>query len=413
MPLKDNKSNSKSIYIFTFSYPFGKGESFLKGEIDYLAEKFDKLYICPKENDKSSARSVPKNAEVICPDDAGNINYKYVFLKNLPILIYIFLTELIFNKNRLKIIGHLSFYIHLITTNLGIEEKIKPHIKKHPDAIFYSFWFYDWATILGILKVKGYIKGFVSRINGIDFEEERHKSGFIFPRIFQLKTVSKVIAVSQYALNRIKNDYPKFHKKYTLSRLGVQDKGKNIITPSSNQIVIVSCAHISPIKRVELIPEILKKTTISIKWVHFGGGNEYQQIIEQKASVLPDNIKYELRGYTPNEEIINYYQTNPVHLFVHLSEAEGGVPVSIQEAISFGIPVLATAVGGVPEIVNDQTGFLLDKNFEIDDAVNFINNFHSSVLNDMKYRNKIKEYFRNHFNDKSNNQQLYNNLISL
>ena len=30
------------------------------------------------------------------------------------------------------------------------------------------------------------------------------------------------------------------------------------------------------------------------------------------------------------------------------------------EAISFGIPVLATSVGGVPEIVNRRTGHLVD-----------------------------------------------------
>jgi glycosyltransferase involved in cell wall biosynthesis len=37
-------------------------------------------------------------------------------------------------------------------------------------------------------------------------------------------------------------------------------------------------------------------------------------------------------------------------------------PVSIHEAQSCGIPVLATAVGGVPELVGDHNGWLLPEN---------------------------------------------------
>lgn len=46
-------------------------------------------------------------------------------------------------------------------------------------------------------------------------------------------------------------------------------------------------------------------------------------------------------------------------MFIHLTETEGGVPVCISEATSFGIAVIGTDVCGVPEIVNNQTGFLI------------------------------------------------------
>jgi glycosyltransferase involved in cell wall biosynthesis len=55
---------------------------------------------------------------------------------------------------------------------------------------------------------------------------------------------------------------------------------------------------------------------------------------------------------------MQYYQDFPVDVFVNVSSTEG-VPVSIQEAISCGIPVIATAVGGNPEIVSEQNGILL------------------------------------------------------
>ena len=49
-------------------------------------------------------------------------------------------------------------------------------------------------------------------------------------------------------------------------------------------------------------------------------------------------------------------------MFVNLSTTEGGAPVSIQEAISCGIPVIATNVGGNPEIVSERNGILLSPN---------------------------------------------------
>jgi glycosyltransferase involved in cell wall biosynthesis len=45
-------------------------------------------------------------------------------------------------------------------------------------------------------------------------------------------------------------------------------------------------------------------------------------------------------------------------VFVNVSASEG-LPVAIMEAMSCGIPVIAPAVGGIPEIVNSENGVLL------------------------------------------------------
>lgn len=42
-----------------------------------------------------------------------------------------------------------------------------------------------------------------------------------------------------------------------------------------------------------------------------------------------------------------------------MSDSEG-IPVSIMEAMSFGIPVIARNVGGMSEIVNEENGLLLE-----------------------------------------------------
>lgn len=67
-------------------------------------------------------------------------------------------------------------------------------------------------------------------------------------------------------------------------------------------------------------------------------------------------------GRVPNHEIMQYYQSHFCDVFINVSEIEGGAPVSIQEAISCGIPVVATAIGGNPEVVSSRNGILLPPN---------------------------------------------------
>lgn len=67
-----------------------------------------------------------------------------------------------------------------------------------------------------------------------------------------------------------------------------------------------------------------------------------------------------------NQQVYDYYKSNKVDVFVNVSYSEG-LPVSLMEASSFGIPVIATDVGGSAEIIDKEqkNGFLLDKDFEI------------------------------------------------
>ena len=64
-------------------------------------------------------------------------------------------------------------------------------------------------------------------------------------------------------------------------------------------------------------------------------------------------------GNVPNVEVMRHYQHHPVDVFINTSSTEGGAPVAIQEAVSCGIPVIATAVGGNPELVSERNGILI------------------------------------------------------
>jgi glycosyltransferase involved in cell wall biosynthesis len=80
----------------------------------------------------------------------------------------------------------------------------------------------------------------------------------------------------------------------------------------------------------------------------------------------------------------------PVDVFINISMSEG-VPVSIMEAQSFGLPVIATDVGGTKEIMTATNGILLPSSptiVEVADAMEYI-------MNNNFDRMAIKESWKN------------------
>jgi glycosyltransferase involved in cell wall biosynthesis len=62
-------------------------------------------------------------------------------------------------------------------------------------------------------------------------------------------------------------------------------------------------------------------------------------------------------GY--QEKVADYYQVLDLLVSPSLSE---GLPNTVLEAMSFGVPVVATAVGGVPEIIQNGNGVMTPPN---------------------------------------------------
>ena len=89
-------------------------------------------------------------------------------------------------------------------------------------------------------------------------------------------------------------------------------------------------------------------------------------------------------GLIPNTEVVGVYQKHPPSLFINVSESEG-IPVSIMEALSCGLPIIATDVGGISEIVDDHVGVLVDKDFVFNDISNAI----SELINNRKQYSKM------------------------
>lgn len=151
----------------------------------------------------------------------------------------------------------------------------------------------------------------------------------------------------------------------SVARLGTADHGLGPIPKvlsdrgDSDPIRVVSCSSVIDVKRVEsIVPAIeLLADVRPIHWTHFGSGENLPKVESASvgACVRNENLSIELRGQTENSDVLTHYRDNPVDVFVNVSDSEG-VPVSIMEALSFGIPVVATDAGGTGEIVSESLG---------------------------------------------------------
>lgn len=366
------------LILITKKYPFETGEEFIENEIPIMAKNFSKIIIIASSVDNSSnmTRTVPVNTEVhaITAKEIKNctlsmsLNFlpfskleklsgqkeyysiKHSFIKKMFLLYFSAKSEAVFKK------------CAEIVKGCGLE--------KYDETVFYSYWFYD--TAYAAVKLRDICcskkKYAVCRAHRYDLYHEQNKVGYIPLRRHILDGIDKVYPCSQDGCSYLKKLYPGYAFKIETAYLGTKDYGISG-TSGTGVFNIISCCHISPVKRVDLLAQalyLLKDSGLKLKWTHFGGGSGFADL-KQYAQDNLGFMDYEFPGEIKNSKLMEYYKNNHVDCFINTSSSEG-LPVSIMEACSFGIPVIATDVGGTAEIVrNGENGFLIGNNFSTEE----------------------------------------------
>ena len=404
---------AKKLYLFVEYYPYDYKEAYISHELSVISEFYDTIYIITKGSGVKS-ELLSENTKIIrIPDyidhaklGKGKLSDILIFFKS------IFhpsgRTLYRYNYDLLRYVVSLSKRIREIKKFIRYADTIDNIISEtsviDDEKYFYSYWFYDWVYILSILKNRGIVRQFYSRTHRFDLYDE---NGWLAPyRNLQFKYCDKVISISDDGYKYLRKRNKKFSNKITKSHLGTRDYG-----PFCNGRVqdgplrIVTCSELIPRKRLDLVIHALMNVTIDVEWYHFGGGILKDEITRM-AKVLPSNITWKISGHISNEKMMQFYKSNYVDLFINVSESEG-IPVSLMEAASFGIPLFATDVGGSSEIVNKQTGFLLPVNFSVEELSKLIRQFPNSRFNTSNFRKGVREYWKNNFWAKKNYTNFY------
>lgn len=405
------------LIIFTQTYPSTSSseQTFIGRELPHLTKYFDKIIFIPQKIIKDEL-PLPKNT-VINKDFAGFYKKQGFFGIIINALSSRYFYKELYQRSSTFV--HPQMFLRLIKF-VGDAEITKQWVKtqlKNIDmhsTLFYSFWFTQITTGLTFLKNEFPEIKIVSRAHGYDIYEEHYHP---WPcRLQSIKSLNKLFLASKNAHFYMQQKYPQFSTLYQAAYLGVEDP--IFLTKKSTDKVlrIISCSSIIPLKRIELLAQAIIlvaqiRPTQKIHWIHFGDGKNQSKVQKIIAS-FPHSAKGELRGHVPNAQIMEYYKENPVDIFINTSETEG-LPVSIMEAISCGIPVIATNVGGNPEIVSKENGILLNKAPTPKEIAQVILNINDNpeIANTMRIASRKK--WKENFNAEANFEKFAQQLLEI
>jgi colanic acid/amylovoran biosynthesis glycosyltransferase len=360
-----------NIILFTASYPYDIAveQSFLAAEVDILAKNFDRVFLVPRTC-TGNLLPVPSGVDVV-EEYSEFIASQNKHLAYCRVLLSSILYREMFGK--FNTLYHSSaarrfatFLSEALLTKIWLGIWIEKTNIKVSDSIFYTFWFFQYALGIGMAKSMYPELKLVSRAHGGDLYEERYSPPYIPCRSIALSMIDAVYPDSDAGTRYLRERYPVFSRIIETARMGTVNLGF-LTKPSRDGVVrIVSCAMIRKDKRIDLLLRGIALASHSrserqFVWHHFGNGEDRGMLQSIADSTFPANAKAYLPGYTTQEDLFNYYRDNSVDVFMLVSESEG-TPVAIMEAISCGIPVIATAVGGNTEIVSDKNGILLSPN---------------------------------------------------
>lgn len=392
----------KNLILLANSFPYGNWEPYLETEIKYLNE-FDNVCICSlqtrEEHIKSRRNIQGKNFSFCLVKYASKHTYLINAVRSLfDINFYKEIIYLIkkrkFNIRRfiqlIVFITRSHYEKKVILKNFqqkGIIEKLKKE-----GGVIYSYRFEYQPYVAKLLndKLKNYI--IVSRAHGYDLYEERRITNYIPLRETLINELDYLLPISDDGKKYIKNRYKIFDNKLKVFKLGTQCNYEFKFIPIGQKINIVTCSTLTKVKRIHLLIKALAMIKdIKISWTHYGEGEYFEDIKRMCENELSDNIYYNFRGYIENKYILNEYKKGDFHLFLNVSESEG-IPISIMEAMSMGIPCIATDVGGNSEIVNDgYNGKLIEKDFDVSELAEIIREFY--YMSEEKYYNYRKNAY--------------------
>ena len=364
MPADECKKKPELILItdeFPYSY---KEASFLRPELEALAERFH-VTLVSKSSNPDRVLSVRNDIRVLHYARPGKAAHLACF-PQLPFNAD-FREELrrIFSEKAphpfLNVL--LSAWFISDAVLFGRWMKKAGLLGRETADLYYSYWNNYALYALASAKRKGTLGGavLVGRTHGYDLYPQRQPFGRQPMKQQTDRHLTRMYCISEQGLRFYKEhfDVRKTPGSTVLFRLGTPDRGLSAVR--EGPLRLLSLSHCVTVKRISLIIEALAHIPdTEVQWTHYGDGPLLETLRSEAAEKLGTmpNIVYSLPGAVENEELMRRLPGEGFDLLLNVSSSEG-VPVSCMEALSMGIPVIATDVGGTRELVNASCGILL------------------------------------------------------
>lgn len=245
----------------------------------------------------------------------------------------------------------------------------------------------------------------VYTVHGFDQIRIAHKKFLPIEKLFQ-KFTGSIVPVSEYDRKNMLSCGIKNNIKVIYNGIKENTNFKPLPINIKENKIILTIARIAPPKDMLTFRNVAKRfenKDVAFVWI---GGSKDKSLEEiRKEYDLSDNVY--LLGDLPNaSEYINCCD-----IFVLFSKHEG-LPMSIIEAMSNKKCVIASNVGGIPELIDSSNGCLIDTE---DDAIEEIKNLiEDEQLLIEKGNNSFIKFNSTFTLDKmwNNYKDIYNNLYN-
>ncbi len=371
-------ANKPKLVLITDQFPFGKGEaSFILPELAVLKDKFEITIVSKNSVDEQTS-----------PVDSSIRVYRYPGSSTLKKLLYcvrgLFDRDVreeirAIRRGKVEKTRRLTASFYTYAAACDFYKFLKKNNLDRETAIFYSYWNNYAAYALARFKHKFRGAKVITRMHGYDVFHERCPGGRQPLKAQTDRKLDMAVFASARAMEYyIEQFATQERERYRVFHLGVRGAGKGPYSPSET-LRLFSCSNLVPVKRVSLLVEALSLLdNIAVVWTHAGGGEQEGEITALARKLLSGkkNITYAFLGHMENKRVRERMGTEELDCFISVTETEGGVPVSMMEACSAGLPVIATNAGGVREIVNGQTGVLLPLDVSAQEVADALTAFH-------------------------------------
>lgn len=355
------KQIGKKILYITAKFPFGKSEVWAINELSSLQELGSEIIIVPRTG---RGEIINEDAEKF----AGN-------LIDLP-----FLNRYIFQTTLQAIFFDPLFLIRILVGNIHQSNTLMDFVKGLavlPKSL----------AVAKILNTKNidhihslhttstaFMAFIISKKLDVSWSYTLHSTEIIKPNyrrslLFRSRSASMCRTISQ----KIKDELslflgPDLSKKVVKVHLGVDVKGKNNVkSECRDEFTIVTPAALVPQKghvfAINAAKRLIDLGVSDFKWVFYGSGTLLEKLRKNVGQLGLTGHCFFL-GNVDHQELLNEYREKKINAVVLPSIGTlvpEGIPVSLMEAMSFEVPVIATNCGGTGELVDGHSGFLIDE----------------------------------------------------
>lgn len=373
-----------NVFILTNSYPYPPGEQFLETEIEYWSRVPHKRVTVIPKTAVGRPRDTPPDIHVDVKLAMRYAGIKKIRTAPKAIASGCFAKEIAWLcKNRMFSGRNVLLALRALGSTLKQTDLMRHSLVRAKGPIIcYSYWFDTSAYAAALLRREGLVSHLITRAHGYDIYEERRVNQYMPLKRQFARDFDTIFAISEEGKSYMRRRYSIPAERLRVARLGV-DVADRLTPPSDGaRIKIISVAFCVPVKRVDRIIDAVWLAAqrlgagVLVEWTHIGDGDLRPELEARAQALLGrlDNVTVSFTGLLPHAEVERYLGSDVLDVFINTSDSEG-VPVSIMEAMSHGIPAIAPATGGIPELVNNANGMLLSKNPSISEIAEAICNY--------------------------------------